>query len=133
MNINLVNYIKNIFEYYKLKYKLKDVQLEILEYGNTCFRFSTNSIYINYNYDYKNSTFPHRIKEYNAYNLIIASFLHEFKHAIDAQSGLLEYEMTHLDFDRSAYSNQKYHDSVPFEKRADNFAINELSTWRLHV
>lgn len=134
MNIKLVDYIKNIFEYYKIKYKLKSLQLEILEYGNTCYRFSTDTIYINYNYDFlKESTFPTRINEYNKYNLIIASLLHELRHAIEAKSGLLQYEMTHLDFDRSAYSSQKYHDSVPFEKRADYFASIELNAWRLNV
>ena len=55
--------------------------------------------------------------------------LHEIKHAIDYCCGNLKFEWGKTN--RCLYYTfARYHNSQPFEKRADEFARQELKHWR---
>jgi len=58
------------------------------------------------------------------------ALLHEIGHAIDCQEDWSRYIREANIRDIKLYkSDVEYHDSLPFEKRADKFARTELSFW----
>jgi len=70
--------------------------------------------------------------EYNDYIILFKCvLLHEIKHAIDYTVNHEYWEQENEIIDRFKYhTNKEYHDSLNREKRADNFANEEIKKWR---
>lgn len=124
-------YLQGIFDYYSIKYKL-NADLDIITYGRSGYSFKSSviTLAIDY-YKFNKGTFIQRanLLKNSVYEVVVASLLHELKHVIDKKSGLLDYEIDNI-IDCHKYQHELgYHDSCPFEKRADYFAVSELSKW----
>lgn len=132
---HLKNYLRSIFDYYNLKYKL-NVTLQF-EFTNVLTEFIGQTAFI-MNKQTKESIIILDFEELNnkqtlknLYKRIpfktklefyIKALLHEIKHAIEYKTGLIPYE-------RKIGLYFLEHDKRPSEIRADYFANTEIKKW----
>ena len=123
----------SIFKHYKKQYNLK-TQLNIGNQLSTCYNTKDDTINIS----------PMQISNCvvgmtNCFRLTgdicfrnksIISLLHELKHAIDWTTNRKNCLKEDANIDVKLYfTNPKYHDSQPFEIRANKFMEEELNKW----
>ncbi len=114
-----------IFEHYKKKYKL-NTRLEIEPKGLLCnYKPNIDFIYLGCE-AIGEGNLAERLHLKTKKQFCISALLHEIKHAIDKD--ILENEIKSIDIIALQY-NSEYHDTLPFEIRADNFARQELKNW----
>ncbi|KKM82823.1 hypothetical protein LCGC14_1315750 [marine sediment metagenome] len=129
----IINYLREIFTHYQFNYGLS-TQLKI-EYSGQYFHSIDNIIsittadrhfHITKIYLEKfNRNIPINKEEY-----LIGALLHEIKHAIEWQDDPEKLDLERSMVDNKLYfSNINYHNSIPLEKRAINFANEEKCRW----
>lgn len=123
--------LENIFNHYKKQYNL-NTELDILREGLNCY-YSIGTNYIFFGVDYvvkAKKDLEKRSKRKDEIDNILFALLHEIKHSIEYNTDREKFEKEFSIVNIGLYnSNDIYHHSRPFEKRADNFARRELKRW----
>lgn len=130
MNTKTEEQLYNIVDYYKGKYSIEFAFF--LETGeDCCYNFSFN--YISFSISEvieSESETMERAKSLKNEVIIIFPLLHELYHAIDYHKNKKRFLEEFHKMDKIEYRlNKKYHNSVGFEARADEFARKELLRW----
>lgn len=136
----MIKKLKTIFNYYKKKYKL-NTTLTFSEIGGCSFNTNFNNIHYNlYFHSILNATkLTEKIiiclsgsNEFKTTKkgALIWELLHEIKHAMDYTycNKKWDKEINKINFE-IYYCNANYHNKLPFEKRANKFAKQELKKW----
>ena len=125
-----------VFKYYKKKYNLDT----LIDFRNR----SVVSLTAYYDYDDDIIFFDiHQLniafltyKKFDIFNDIpyqkaLIILLHELNHAIEREKLIAEWEWFErfIPFHIKLYRYSFYADNLPFERRANNFALKELSKW----
>jgi hypothetical protein len=125
--------LNKIAKYYKKEYNL-NTNIDIVKIGcNTYFNYISNYIYFAIDYIKKDFAVnkPEKRSGYKnlKYNLFFV-LLHEIYHAIDYKNNRNRWKREIKNIDTMLYfSDLIYHNSHPFEQRADEFARKELKKW----
>ncbi|MHA1787865.1 MAG: hypothetical protein ACTSXT_01430 [Candidatus Helarchaeota archaeon] len=132
-NKDIISYLEKIAEYYKQKYNLNTF-IDICWQGDDAyFTYKENFIFIALDYaiklyirgKYKNRAYINNLKE--AY---IFTLLHEIHHAIKHKEDFNFWDNTFQKVNIGLYKNDiDYHNSLFFEKQADEFANIEINRW----
>lgn len=123
--------LNNIAEHYKKQYQL-DTRFDILQEGFNCyFNRKGNYIYIALEQiDRQIESLKKRITYTDIQELYIFALLHEIYHAIDYKIDPIKFDKEVSEINIGMYeTDSKYHCSLPFEKKADEFARGELLNW----
>jgi len=121
--------LEKIFKYYRKKYKLK-TELIFEEDSEQCGIYPEEN-YIVYDLNYvANDLDNSLIHQFDEYKKLIYCLLHEIGHAIDWKynKNNMKKEMNEK-IDVLYFFDVNYALSMPFEKRANNFAKKELKKW----
>lgn len=130
----------HIFVVYRKKYLL-DINFEINDKRECYFRWShgLGGLKISFDGEYISSSWnnPERrkrlIKRSGSMTLgevSLWALLHEIGHAVDCKENFSRYLRENEIAKHRVYRHSlDYHDSLPFEKRADKFARQELNFW----
>jgi hypothetical protein len=128
--------LERIFNYYKKEYNLNTV-LVIEPYLNDCFHRSfSNMIVLGLLYvKDENIKFScPKFLKYSVQKRIILCLLHEIKHVIDWKNNKEQFIKEKEETDFSAYGTDiNYHNSRPFEQRAEEFAFAEVNKWGIYI
>ena len=129
----LKNHLRNIFDYYRLRYKL-DCNLIFKGFNGmdyTCLdsmRYPNGEkeshIYYSFNQLNKSNNLKARLRFKNKLQYYTMVLLHEIKHALDFKSGVLSWENDEIR--RLGINKEINHASFSYEKRADYFANQEI-------
>lgn len=118
--------LEKIFNHYKKGYNL-----------NTRFEYDIDGYKCSYKVDIDfislggkllKGTFRKRLNIKSEKYVLILALLHEIKHAIDKD--IIKNELKSIDISEYQY-NSEYHDTTPFEVRADIFARQEFNKWSI--
>jgi len=117
-----IQLLEKIADKYKKEYHLS-TRIDISKLGNYCY-YNCKGDYIALALRYVQFRIGDNLRDY------IFALLHELKHAIDYTKSKESFEEEARWIDWAKYQESlEYHNSVPFEKRANDFAEKEVNLW----